>query len=391
VRLHGTVTVKISVISVGNPLDMSRWSGSANSICSTLFERSDSVSIIKASLINLIARLINRLLGILGQDIDVRHSILFARIGSLYCSWILSRSRPDVIVAIAASPFVAFLNSDAPIAYVSDATFTSIQRLYPRYAAFPRWLKRDGDQVEALALARSTTLIYPSHWAGDSAREDYGIAGSKIVIAPFGANLPAPLLAKRPAAKQLPGTGPLRILYISVDWVRKRGDLVIETARLLNQRGIPAKAVLVGNVPENITSNEETEVVGFLHKSNPAELHSLISEFENAHLFMLPTIADCFGTVFSEAQAFGCPSLTYDVGGTSGAVIDGQLGWLLKLGAPAEDFADRIEAMVADPAAYSTLSSTCRLHYETAANWSVFVDMVLRDVSGRKDAPGSKA
>ncbi len=118
--------------------------------------------------------------------------------------------------------------------------------------------------------------------------------------------------------------------------------------------------------------------MGFLDKNDPADLIRLCELYERAHFFIMPTIADASPIVFSEAQAFGCPSITYAVGGTSTAVLDHETGIVLPLTATAEDFARRIEQLVRDPASYETMSRNARRRYEQSANWDAWAETILQ-------------
>jgi glycosyltransferase involved in cell wall biosynthesis len=285
--------------------------------------------------------------------------------------------RADIIVALVASPLVAFLETAVPIIYISDTTFAQISRAYPRYRRFPAWLKRDGERVERRALAKASLAVYPCEWARDSAVGDYGVREGATLVTPFGPNLPSAVLEPRPSPKMPPTGGVLRILHVSMDWERKGGDIVVETARLLNRRGVPARAVLVGQVPRPVRSDPVVDHVGLLDKTDPRDAARLVSLYRDCHVFMLPTVADCYAVVFSEAQALGCPCLTYDVGGTSEAMRDGRCGAVLPPGAGPEAFAERIEAMIGDPDAYSAIAVACRDNFEAYANWTVFVRTIM--------------
>jgi glycosyltransferase involved in cell wall biosynthesis len=89
-------------------------------------------------------------------------------------------------------------------------------------------------------------------------------------------------------------------------------------------------------------------------------------------------MADATPVVFSEAQAFGCPSITYDVGGTSSMVLDRQTGIVMPLGATAEDFVDRIQELVRAPQRYEVMSRECLRRYKELANWEVWARTILR-------------
>jgi glycosyltransferase involved in cell wall biosynthesis len=197
------------------------------------------------------------------------------------------------------------------------------------------------------------------------------------LITPFGANLPSAAVRPRPFPKRPPTDGVLRILHVSMDWERKGGDVVVETAKLLNLRGTPTRAVLVGRVPRSVRSEPVVDYVGQLDTTDPMDAARLVALYRDCHIFMLPTVADCYAAVFSEAQAFGCPCLTYDVGGTSEATLGGRCGAILPPGASAKAFADRIETMIGDPEGYSAISRTCRDNFETQANWAAFVRNIL--------------
>ena len=369
--------MNIVVLSVGDALDVRKWSGSTLHIVRELMRVSDKISFIGARPLETGARSLNRLAKILGFYVEVRHSTLFARISGLWCWIALARRRADVVVAITASAYVAYLKTDKPIIYISDATFSSIEKMLPEFGLLPSWLIKQASLLETLSFKKATLIVYPSTWARDSAVRDYGVPADKILVTPFGANLPVEVLASAVAPKRLPDAGPLNILYISVDWEGKRGDLVVDTVRALSKKGIAAKAFLVGRVPKHVISDDLVEVVGYLSKNDPDHMSRFLALFTQAHLFMLPTTGDCYGIVFSEAQAFATPSLTFSVGGTPSAVLDGRTGFVLPLGSSAEDFVGRIEELLADPRRYTAMSAAGRRRFEDEANWTVFVERVL--------------
>jgi glycosyltransferase involved in cell wall biosynthesis len=87
-------------------------------------------------------------------------------------------------------------------------------------------------------------------------------------------------------------------------------------------------------------------VLGFVSKASDAErLHAC---YGATHFLLLPTRAECLGVVFSEASAFGVPSIATDVGGVATAVHDGVNGSVLPLEAEAADYADAVEAALGD-------------------------------------------
>jgi glycosyltransferase involved in cell wall biosynthesis len=155
----------------------------------------------------------------------------------------------------------------------------------------------------------------------------------------------------------------------------------------LDSRGIPCELYLVGNCPKDIPAGNGIHVLGRLDKSDEKQLQELCRLYELAHFFVLPTSAEAYGVVFSEAHAFGCPSLTYAVGGTPTAVLDGITGFTLPLGAPARDFAEKLCSLVRDPRQYEQMSANCRARYETEANWSTWARTVVNLADQLREQP----
>src|SRR4029077_12725070 len=142
------------------------------------------------------------------------------------------------------------------------------------------------------------------------------------------------------------------LLFIGADWDRKGGPTVLAIKHELDSREIPCELFLVGNCPKDLPIQHDIHVLGRLDKSDEDQLLELCRLYEAAHFFVLPTSAEAYGIVFSEAQAFGCPSLTYSVGGTPTAVLNDVTGFTLPLGAGAKDFAEYICSLVSQPQQY---------------------------------------
>lgn len=370
--------MKIVFLSPYDPRDPKRWSGTINSIFVALQKHDVNIRFISGGVLELMGGAARKAFGLFGINVEMRFSKPFGWLAGSWASVRLWTLRADVVVAVAASNYVAFLWTRKPIIYISDTTFAAIERLYPEFKQFPAWLRRHGNDLERRSLRRASHVIYPSEWARLSAIDDYGVDDGIIHVIPFGPNFNRELLDKFRTVKTADFADLLRILYVAVDWKRKNGDLVIEIGRALRSAGLPCELFLVGRIPATVGAGEGIHVVGFLDKNDAGDLTRLCELYEKAHFFIMPTIADAFGIVFSEAQAFGCPSITYAVGGTATAVLDRETGIVLPLTATAEDFARRVEQLVRDPASYETMSRNARRRYEQSANWDAWAETILR-------------
>ena len=371
-------SAKIVFLSPGDPRDRTQWSGTINAIFVALQNRDGNVRFITGGVLELMGRAARKLSSLVGINLQLRYSKPFGWLAGWWASARIWTLKADAIVAVAASNYVAFLRTRRPIIYISDATFAAIERLYPEFRTLPAWLRRDGNDLERRSLRRSSHVIYPSEWARRSAVEDYGVDDRIIHVLPFGPNLSRELLGKFRVVKTADFANSLRILFVAVDWERKNGDLVLEIGRALRRAGLPCELFLVGRIPATVRTGNGINVVGFLDKNDPADLTKLCALYEKADFFIMPTTADAYGIVFSEAQAFGCPSITFDVGGTSTAVLDNETGIVLPLTAKAEDFARRVEQLVRDPSSYETMSRNARRRYEQSANWEAWAETILQ-------------
>ena len=368
---------RIAVLSPYDARDPRRWSGIINAIYSALQRHSPNVKQVSGGAVEFAGGAARRLLRLLGFPGDIRFSKPFARLAGAWASVRLWAIGADAVVAVAASNYVAFLHTRKPIIYISDTTFAALARLYPEFASFPRWLRLHGTELEGRSLRRASHVIYPSEWAKQSALADYGIDPAIIHLLPFGPNLGSELLARFAAAKAADFDQSLRLLFVSVDWERKNGDLVLEIVDHLRRAGLACEIFLVGRIPQRVRESEAVHVVGFLDKTKPADVARLCQIYAAAHLLVLPTTADASPIVFSEAQAFGCPAVTYDVGGTASAVLDKETGIVLPLTATAADFAAAIADLVARPVAYEEMSRNARRRYQQCANWDAWAQLIL--------------
>jgi glycosyltransferase involved in cell wall biosynthesis len=165
-------------------------------------------------------------------------------------------------------------------------------------------------------------------------------------------------------------SGQCRLLFLGVEWDRKGGDITLETFRLLKQKGVSPHLHIIGCVPPHDVSNEKNiTVIPFLDKNKPKEFQQLHKIFLETDFLMLPTRAECAGVVFSEASAYGIPSITTDTGGVSTYVKNGMNGFAFPLQSGADVYAEKINELLADNEAMQNLKHSAIKYYEKKLNW----------------------
>ena len=245
----------------------------------------------------------------------------------------------DVLFAPMKSGVLVSLDTNVPAIYLADGTFHLMVDYY--------WFDlserdiREGELIEQKAMDNAAALVYPSRWAAESAVKDYGQPRDKITLAYFGPNLDVDKIIPH----KFTFDGHLDLLFVGVDWKRKGGSIAVEACKWLNDNGIDSTLHVVGikSLNPQIASLPFVENHGFLNKNKPEDYSKLMALYDQADCFLLPTLAECVGVSFCEANAYGVPCFTHDTGGVSDYVLDGENGYLLPLGSSGEDFGKKIK------------------------------------------------
>jgi len=173
-----------------------------------------------------------------------------------------------------------------------------------------------------------------------------------------------------------------KLLFLGVDWFRKGGDIALEVTKQLNQAGFSAELTVVGCLPVVDGSLPNcVKVLGFINKSTKdgrEQLDRLISE---SHFLILPSTADCTPIVFCEANSFGVPCISTNVGGIPTVIKDGLNGKLFSLDAEIYDYCKYISDIFSNYSQYQCLALSSFNEYQTRLNWSVAGKTVKRLLS----------
>lgn len=178
-----------------------------------------------------------------------------------------------------------------------------MQAISKSYGGWEGFNIAKGDALEYDALTRTNHVFCASDWVANSAVADYGIPQSHVSVVGIGANNEIPVTDfGRIVDDRLKSIrGGVRTLFVGVDWERKGGVEALETLRLLRSAGIEATLDIVGCSPQIPGDLSGCVIVhGFLSKEDPDERRQLEDLYRFSHFFLLPTKAECVGSVVSE-------------------------------------------------------------------------------------------
>ena len=186
-----------------------------------------------------------------------------------------------------------------------------------------------------MGCARSITTW--SEWAKESLVRHYGVAADQVAVIHPGttlANFPDP--GERGPRRP----GPMRILFVGGDFVRKGGDLLLEVFRQ-HLRGTCELHLVTG---ADVPSGEGVHVYRGVKPHSP----ELLRLYADADVFVLPTRGDCLAVVLGEAMASSLPVVTTRVGAHPEAVLEGETGFVIDPD-DAGALRERLERLVQSP------------------------------------------
>ncbi len=208
----------------------------------------------------------------------------------------------------------------------------------------PRWIV----ERHRAELAETDAVIVPSDYVRDTLTAR-GVPSSKIAIIPYGVDVERfrPPPAPRPRAR-------LRLLFVGHLSQRKGIGYLLEAARRL--KGLPGfELVLVGRkVGADAAFAPHADL--FRHVSH-VPFHEVHALFQDADLFVYPSLHEGSAFVTYEALASGLPVITTPNAGS--VVRDGIEGYVVPI-RDVDALVERIERLHRDPALRQAMGEAAR-------------------------------
>ncbi len=297
----------------------------------------------------------------------------------------LKQSNAEVVLS-PGTVSIAYLDCQQPIVFWTDATFAAMLNFYPEFSQLCAESVRHGHAMEKAALERCSLAIYSSEWAAKSAINDYQISPSKVKVVPFGANIAGDRTeADIQAMVQARSTDQCHLLFLGVNWLRKGGDIALAVATQLNQAGLKTELTIVGCQPliaEPLPNYVKS--LGFISKSTAVGQQQFSQLLAQSHFLILPSRAECTPVVFSEANSFGVPCLSANIGGIPSIITDDLNGKLFAKEAVA-DYCNYITNVFTNYQRYQDLALTAFGEYRSRLNWSVSGQSVKKSLLSLMD------
>jgi glycosyltransferase involved in cell wall biosynthesis len=274
----------------------------------------------------------------------------------------------DAIIVFG-SEACAFCTTSVPLFGFGDSVFGTRIDMYDdqKSRRISARSIREGIDVQQRALTKMRRFFITSRWAWDQAQRRFGyrVDADRIEVTLIGANLPHIDAAP-------PMNADLRLLWVGVDWQRKRGELAVAVVAALRARGLDARLDVVGPVQPSSLPEWVT-----LHGSLSAAT-GLGDRFAASSALLLPTRGDLTPIVIAEAAMYGRAAVAPPVGGIP-EMIDDASGILVDSDDPsvwAERIADAYQS-----GRLATLGAAARRRYETSLNWTTITRRIVERIA----------
>ena len=296
----------------------------------------------------------------------------------------LKTLKSDVVLSPLVNP-IAYLDCKQPIVLWTDAVYAALVGFYPDFAYHSATSIQQGNAITAACLMRAKVALFSSEWARQTAISFYGIHPDKTKTILYGANLtdaPSFATVKTAIAKRSPKI--IKLLFLAKSWERKGGDMVVAVTQALHQAGIAVELNIVGCTPTPKPLAPYIHCLGFISKKTVAEKERFNQVLHESHFLFLPARNDACPMVLAEANAFGLPCLTSNVGGITSVIQNNINGMAFSLDTTVQTYCDYIVNTITTHEHYEALALSSYNEYHTRLNWQVAIRQlraVIEEVS----------
>lgn len=281
-------------------------------------------------------------------------------------------SDSEVIVCPDMNP-IAYLECRKPIVLWTTNLYVALIDFYDNYFNLCKETIQSLITMDKLALEKCQLAVFPSEWAAQTAVETYQVAQSKVKVVPYGANTESSKTVEE--IKDIIEARPLnkcKLLFLGLDWFRKGGDITLEVASELKKTGIDVELTIVGCQPvTNGTPPDFINSLGFINRFTKEGFDRINNLIAQSHFLVVPSRAETYGNVFCEANSFGVPSISTNVGGIPTIIKDNLNGKTFSKNADITEYCTYISNTFSDYSRYKELALSSFIEYKTRLNWSV--------------------
>jgi glycosyltransferase involved in cell wall biosynthesis len=227
-----------------------------------------------------------------------------------------------------------------------------------------RWYRRERELYHGAGA-----IFTASDYVRRSLTEDYGLPEERVSVVGYGINQKAPEAVDRAYDNQT-------MLFVGYEFERKGGPVLLEAFERVRCQLPSARLIVAG--PRRVPARLPAGVTwaGTVGREELARL------YEEASLFVMPSLFEPFGLVYLEAMEWKLPCVGSETCAMSEIVLDHRSGRLVRPG-DGEHLASVLLDLLGNPSRLRTMGECGRIHARSRFPWPLVagrIDEGLRRV-----------
>jgi starch synthase len=229
------------------------------------------------------------------------------------------------------------LEARRPFVVYTDNIMSLTERFYPAWARLSAAEFRHWRELEAHICRSADRVLAWSNFLRDALIADYGCEPSRVLRVGAGANLVLPSIESR-------RWDSATAIFVGRDFARKGGPVLLDAWALVRERLPHARLIVVGppRPPEGV------DLTGVDWRGSVTSRTELTGLYEDASVFVMPSLFEPWGHVFLEAMGCGLPCIGSAHCAMPEIITDSQTGLLVPPG-EAEPLAEALVRLLDDP------------------------------------------
>jgi len=262
-----------------------------------------------------------------------------------------------------AKPYILYVDNT----YILSEKYSSTWRVLKKNQQRDEWVRREREMYH-----KAKYVFTWSEFTRQSVINDYGVAAERVVNAGSGANLSKASLENKPYDTQV-------ALFVGKEFNRKGGQTLLKAWEEVHRQLPNAQLWIVG--PPFPTGVFQPGVKWFGSIKNRSKLEQL---YNQASIFVLPSLFDPSPLVLKEAMGLGVPCVSTTQCAAPEFIISGETGLLVPPGdAPA--LAEAMTSLLKSPQLARKMGHRAHQAVQQGFGWNNVIDRMFPYIE--KSAP----
>ncbi len=248
----------------------------------------------------------------------------------------------------------------------TDSTYRINQRMWEPHV--PKVSDREHDEWVELQrdTMRNAEALFPwSKFVAQSMIDDYGVDPAKIFVIGSSGNLPVKPLTKTDYSSQI-------ALFIGYEFERKGGQYLLKAWEQVSRVLPNAKLIIVG---PDVPSTPSPDSVKWMGRINDADI--LMKLYQDASVFVLPSLFEPYGHVLVEAMGNGLPVIGTNICAMPEIIDQGQNGLMVPPREP-EALALALIDILRNPDKAKAMGSHAYEKMRADFTWDAVIDRMVK-------------